>query len=127
MNKILFALFAIACLLVPWGYSLASIADFSTLVADVRGNEVNDESAKNAIVSIGTKYVLSGLSAMTGIIVLGICIDGMDYRPRWMFWSIVLLGLIWLPLYSAGTMLGAALLLYAIPNYGRFHRKVDAE
>ena len=120
MAKRITTLVGISLLVVPW---FCSVAFISGIFGLLEGTQVDALAARNTFVSLLNGHVLSGLSAMMGIMALGFSIDGMGYRPKWLLWVIAGLGVVWLPFYAAGTMLGVALILYTIFNYRNFYPK----
>jgi hypothetical protein len=121
MAKHVAAFVGLSLLIIPWLVSVAAVFQFGELATDVRSSSIEATAAKSTLLAILYKYVLGGLSAMLGILVLGFCVDGMEYRPKWLFWTLLALGLIWLPFYAAGTMLGIAVILYTSLNYRSFY------
>ena len=126
MAKHVAAFVGILAILIPWLFSAYAVFEFGELATDVQTNSIEPGIAKSKLTTILYQYLYAGLSAMIGLIALGFCVDGFQYRPKWMFWAIMILGLIWLPFYAAGTMLGIALILYASFNYPRFHKNETA-
>jgi len=114
MAKQILAFIGLFLLTVPWLVSVAAMFGLN-------GIPQRGAAARSVLTMLLNSYVLAGLSAMIGIMFLGFAVDGFEYRPRWLFWVLLTLGIAWLPILGAGTMLGLALILYALTNYRKFH------
>ena len=118
----LLAFIGLFLLIIPWLCSAGALLGLSNLIGGIRSGDVGDAAAKSLLTMLLNSYALAGLSAMIGIMFLGFAVDGGEYRPRWLFWVLLMLGIVWLPLYAAGTMLGIALILYTLTNYRKFYQ-----
>jgi hypothetical protein len=67
-----------------------------------------------------TVYSASLSSGGTGIIIMGFIVDGLEYRPKWLFKSMIILGIIWSLCYPYGVAIGGVLLVYAIGKRKKF-------
>jgi len=79
-----------------------------------------DTVAKRVISGALNLHQLGALLGGLGIMILGFCVDGAEYRPKWLFWWMLILGMIWLFYFPAGTMVGLALLIYTLGNRKKF-------
>mgnify|MGYP001474919397 CR=1 FL=1 len=77
-------------------------------------------AAKGVLTGLLTAFSLAVLPGFLGLIFLGVSVDGMEYRPKWLFWWMLVLGVLWLLYFPAGSMVGIALLLYTIANRKKF-------
>ena len=123
MAKQITAIVGILLLSVAWLCSALSVWEVFGVVNGTQIDASEVAAARNTLPSLLSGYVVAGLSAMFGILLLGVSIDGMGYRPAWLLRALAGLGVIWLPFYAAGTMVGVAIILYSLMNYRKFHPK----
>ena len=112
MAKQITAIVGILLLSVAWLCSALSVWEVFGVVNGTQIDASEVAAARNTLPSLLSGYVVAGLSAMFGILLLGVSIDGMGYRPAWLLRALAGLGVIWLPFYAAGTMVGVAIILY---------------
>ena len=109
----------LSLLIIPWLAAVASAFGLFSFLTDAHGIAQRDDT-RQSLNFLMLTYVVGGLAALAGAITIAFCLDGFEYRPRWMFWVLLVVGLIWIPLWGGGTMIGLALLLYVGFNYRRF-------
>ena len=78
-----------------------------------------------SIFKAATAYSASLSSGGTGIIVMGFIVDGLQYRPKWLFISMIILGIIWSICYPYGVAIGGILLVYAIGKRKKFKNEEE--
>ena len=55
-----------------------------------------------------------------GYVVVGYNFDALPARPRWLYWVMLLIGILWLPHLGLGTCVGLALLVFTIRERDQF-------
>ena len=71
--------------------------------------EAKDEMSYYIVAYAGAIIV-----GFVGFLLAGICLDGLEFRPRWYLRSLCLIGILWLFYFPAGTIFGAGLLFYLL-------------
>ncbi|HAV61666.1 MAG TPA: hypothetical protein DCY13_04785 [Verrucomicrobiales bacterium] len=84
------------------------------------GESMAVESARALTIALLLLYGVVVIPGFLGIMILGFCTDAAGYRPPWLYYVMIFLGLIWLVNFPSGTMVGLALLAYALLNRGKF-------
>ena len=65
-------------------------------------------------------YMSSLAPAACGFIGLGVIVDALEYKPKWLFKAMITLGIIWLLCYPVGSAIGLCLLVYALGKRKKF-------
>lgn len=112
------ALIGLAFLTIPLFGLAWSIMNFFKLKSKLYGMDMASAKVEmsDTLMTFGSGVFIGFL----GILILGICIDGLEYRPKWLFWCMFSLSVIWICYFPAGTILGLALLIYSIVNRKKF-------
>jgi hypothetical protein len=96
---------------------------WSALAFVMLGNQIHgmdEQAAKGTITGILMMFRAAVLPGFIGIMILGFCIDGAGFRPKWLFWWMAILGILWLFYFPVGTMVGLALVIYTFTNKRKF-------
>ena len=78
------------------------------------GDAAQDPILKSIVLILLVAHRLGALAGCVGVILLGICVDGVEYRPAWLLWTMLCLGALWLFHFPEGTLLGIVLIAYTV-------------
>ena len=114
--KKLFCIFGVILFSFPLFQMIPSSIEMYRILNTENDADLNLWQAMKTI----TAYSASLSAAGTGIIVMGINVDVLEYKPKWLFTAMIILGLIWSLCYPYGVAIGGVLLVYAIGKRKKF-------
>ncbi|MFZ2632993.1 MAG: hypothetical protein WA081_06065 [Desulfosalsimonadaceae bacterium] len=112
MNKLVFT--GIILITAPLVLSYRYLFNAYFLFFGNAGQGLGEKALREEI--LGSLYGIVGwpLLGYVGFILVAICLDGMKYRPRWFFWALLTLSVLWVFCLPAGPLLGLPLLIYLL-------------
>ncbi|RBP47540.1 hypothetical protein DES53_101337 [Roseimicrobium gellanilyticum] len=112
------AITGILFLVAPLLLVLWTVIQYFVLKSQI--HHVEEQFARASIVLMAFQLQGGVCTGFVGMILLGLCVDGQGYRPRWLLWWMISLGVLWLLYFPLGSTLGLALLIYTASKRKKF-------
>jgi hypothetical protein len=121
-NKKLFALISMGIFSVPLTFSLISTFKAYSIFFGDSLQGADRSEIKNAITESLFGVIGWPLIGLIVIFLIALLLDGIKYKERWVFWTLLFMGFLWLLCFPAGSFIGLAFLIYLFVKMKTFGR-----